>query len=142
MAYEAARILLNLGADVRVFDPAGLPMKDGSSEKHAKVLELRALSDWSDGHFWCSPEQHGTITAVFKNQSAWALPSWPGSRETPAHARRVLTLTTVLLACAVDWIPLSVGSVRPSQGRTLAVCQVNGALPLRWQRTLCSCRPI
>lgn len=29
-------------------------------------------------------------------------------------------------AHAVDWIPLSVGSVRPTQGRTLAVCQVNG----------------
>lgn len=26
----------------------------------------------------------------------------------------------------VDWIPLSVGSVRPTQGRTLAVVQVNG----------------
>lgn len=95
MAYEAARILLRLGADVRVFNPSGLPMKDGVSEKHAKVLELRALTEWSDGHFWCSPEQHGTVTGVFKTQ--------------------------------IDWIPLSSGSVRPTQGRTLAVCQINGA---------------
>ncbi|KPV71516.1 uncharacterized protein RHOBADRAFT_67059 [Rhodotorula graminis WP1] len=93
-AYEAARILALAGADVRVFDPTGLPIKDGVSEKHPKVLELRALSDWSDSHFWVSPEQHGTITAVFKNQ--------------------------------IDWIPLSVGSVRPTQGRTLGICQVNG----------------
>ncbi|KAL8277868.1 hypothetical protein RQP46_009687 [Phenoliferia psychrophenolica] len=93
-AFEAARILDRLGADVRVFDPSGLPMKDGTSEKHEKVLELRALSEWSDGQLWVSPEQHGTITAVMKNQ--------------------------------VDWIPLSLGSVRPTQGRTLAVCQVNG----------------
>ncbi|KAL7337942.1 flavoprotein-like protein [Rhodotorula toruloides] len=93
-AYEAARVLARLGADVRVFDPTGLPIKDDVSDKHEKVVELRALSDWSDAHFWCSPEQHGTVTAVFKNQ--------------------------------IDWIPLSVGSVRPTQGRTVAVCQVNG----------------
>ena len=44
-------------------------MKDGTSETHPKVLELRALSEWSDGQLWCSPEQHWTITAVFKNPS-------------------------------------------------------------------------
>lgn len=68
-AFESARILDKLGADVRVFDPRGLPVKDEASVAHPKVQELRALSEWSDGHFWCSPEQHGTITAVFKNQS-------------------------------------------------------------------------
>ena len=26
----------------------------------------------------------------------------------------------------IDWIPLSIGSVRPTQGKTLAVMQVNG----------------
>jgi arsenic resistance protein ArsH len=71
-AYEAARILDKLGADVRVFDPRGLPVKDEVSVTHPKVQELRALSEWSDGHFWVSPEQHGTITAVFKNQSKHA----------------------------------------------------------------------
>lgn len=69
-AFEASRILSLLGADVRVFDPAGLPIKDGVSETHAKVIELRALSEWSDAQMWVSPEQHGTITAVMKNQSA------------------------------------------------------------------------
>ncbi|BGP19615.1 hypothetical protein JCM10213_008317 [Rhodosporidiobolus nylandii] len=93
-AYESARILHRLGADVRVYDPAGLPLKDGVSEKHDKVVELRQLSEWSDAQVFVSPEQHGTITAVMKNQ--------------------------------IDWIPLSVGSVRPTQGRTLAVVQVNG----------------
>ncbi|GJN93236.1 hypothetical protein Rhopal_006283-T1 [Rhodotorula paludigena] len=70
-AFEASRILSLLGADVRVFDPAGLPMKDGVSETHAKVVELRALSEWSDAQMWVSPEQHGTITAVMKNQIDW-----------------------------------------------------------------------
>lgn len=68
-AYEASRVLSHIGADVRVFDPAGLPIKDGVSEKHDKVVELRALSEWSDAQLWVSPEQHGTITAVMKNQS-------------------------------------------------------------------------
>ncbi|KAJ3075542.1 hypothetical protein HDU98_007788 [Podochytrium sp. JEL0797] len=94
LAYEYARILDHLGCDVRVFDPRGLPIKDEVSENHEKVVELRALSEWSQGHIWVSPEQHSTLTAVFKNQ--------------------------------IDWIPLSIGAVRPTQGRTLAVSQVNG----------------
>lgn len=93
-AYEGARILSRLGCQVRIYDPTGLPIKDDISTSHPKVQELRSLSDWSDGHFWVSPEQHGAITAVFKNQ--------------------------------IDWIPLSIGSVRPTQGKTLAVAQVSG----------------
>jgi arsenic resistance protein ArsH len=94
LAYEASRILFRLGCDVRMYDPSGLPMKDDVQHDHAKVQELRELSKWSDGHIWISPEQHGILTAVFKNQ--------------------------------IDWIPLSSGSVRPTQGRTLAIAQVNG----------------
>jgi arsenic resistance protein ArsH len=93
-AYEAARILHRLGCDVRIFDPSQLPIRDSVAVEHPAVQELRELSAWSDGHVWCSPEQHGNLTAVFKNQ--------------------------------IDWIPLSTGSVRPSQGRTLAIIQVNG----------------
>ncbi|KAH7254712.1 hypothetical protein FSOLCH5_011292 [Fusarium solani] len=94
LAYEAARILFRLGCDVRVFDPAGLPQKDDVQHCHPKVQELRELSKWSDGHVWVSPEQHGNLTGIFKQQ--------------------------------IDWIPLSSGSVRPTQGRTLAIAQVSG----------------
>lgn len=94
LSYEASRILSRLGCDVRMYDPAGLPVKDDEQHSHPKVQELRELSKWSDGHIWISPEQHGNITAVFKNQ--------------------------------IDWIPLSTGSVRPTQGRTLAIAQVSG----------------
>jgi arsenic resistance protein ArsH len=69
MALEAARLLQHMGCDVRVYNPQGLPMKDGVSENHEKVQELRGLSEWSQAQFWCSPEQHGAITAVMKNQS-------------------------------------------------------------------------
>ncbi|KAJ5111849.1 hypothetical protein NUU61_001479 [Penicillium alfredii] len=94
VAFEASRILFRLGCDVRVFDPEGLPVKNDSDTDHPKVQELRDLSLWSDGHVWVSPEQHGNLTAVFKNQ--------------------------------IDWIPLTTGSVRPTQGRTLAIAQVCG----------------
>ena len=35
------------------------------------------------------------------------------------------SMTSVMKA-QIDWIPLSIGSVRPTQGKTLAVMQVNG----------------
>lgn len=47
----------------------GLPVKDEVSVNHPKVQEIRSLSEWSDAHFCTSPEQHGAVTAVFKNQS-------------------------------------------------------------------------
>ena len=93
---EAARILEHFGAEVKIFDPTELPMAGSVPEDHPKVAELRALSLWSEGQVWCSPERHGAITAVMKNQ--------------------------------IDWIPLEMGAVRPSQGRTLAVMQVCGGL--------------
>ncbi|NYT57746.1 arsenical resistance protein ArsH [Alcaligenaceae bacterium] len=91
---EAARILNRLGAETRIFDPDGLPLPDSVPADHPKVLELRELSNWSEGQVWCSPERHGTLTGVFKSQ--------------------------------IDWLPLELGSVRPTQGRTLAVMQVSG----------------
>eukprot|EP00536_Pseudo-nitzschia_multiseries_P002293 jgi/Psemu1/183150/e_gw1.30.223.1 len=115
-AYEFARLLDLLGCDVRVYNPRGLPVRDPALENELKVVELRALTHWSDGHMWVSPEMHGTITGVFKNQ--------------------------------IDWIPLNTGSVRPTQGKTCCVAQVNGGsqsfnavnalrLLARWMRMPC-----
>lgn len=42
------RILARLGADVRVYDPARLPMKDEALVEHPKVAEIRELSMWSE----------------------------------------------------------------------------------------------
>ena len=33
---------------------------------------------------------------------------------------------TGIMKAQIDWIPLSIGAVRPTQGKTLAVMQVNG----------------
>jgi arsenic resistance protein ArsH len=94
LTMEAARLLESLGAEVRIFDPSGLPLPDDSPAEHQKVQELRDLSSWSEGHVWCSPERHGAMTGIMKAQ--------------------------------IDWIPLVVGAVRPTQGKTLAVMQVSG----------------
>ena len=91
---EAARLLETFGAETRIFDPSGLPLPDDASAEHPKVQELRALSAWSEGQVWCSPERHGSMTGIMKAQ--------------------------------IDWIPLSIGAVRPTQGKTLAVMQVSG----------------
>lgn len=91
---ESARLLTLMGAEVRIFNPEGLPQPDTEAEKHPKVRELRDLMTWSEGQVWCSPERHGAMTGIFKTQ--------------------------------LDWVPLSIGSVRPTQGKTLAVMQVCG----------------
>jgi arsenic resistance protein ArsH len=68
---EAARVLAYFGADVRIFDPMDLPMAGSVPETHPKVVELRELCLWSEGQVWCSPERHGAVTAVLKNQVDW-----------------------------------------------------------------------
>ena len=68
---EAARILEHFGAEVKIFDPMDLPMVGSVPETHPKVAELRALCLWSEGQVWCSPERHGAVTAVLKNQIDW-----------------------------------------------------------------------
>ena len=71
LAEEAGRVLEAFGAEVRFFDPHELPVFDRQSDDHPKVVELRALSLWSEAQVWCCPEQHGSMTAAFKNQIDW-----------------------------------------------------------------------
>jgi arsenic resistance protein ArsH len=71
LTFEAARILTHLGAEVKIFDPMELPMVGSVPETHFKVQELRELCLWSEGQVWCSPERHGAIAAVMKNQIDW-----------------------------------------------------------------------
>ncbi len=94
LTFEAARLLQALGGEVRIFDPAGLPLPDSVPDSHPKVAELREAAAWAEGMVWTSPERHGAMTGIMKAQ--------------------------------IDWIPLSVGAVRPTQGKTLAVMEVSG----------------
>ena len=70
-AEEGARVLEALGADVRFFDPSGLPLPDDAAPEHPKVAELRELALWSEGMVWSSPERHGAMTAIMKAQIDW-----------------------------------------------------------------------
>ena len=46
LALECERVLNAFGAEVRVFDPHGLPVFDRTSTDHPRVQELRAASAW------------------------------------------------------------------------------------------------
>lgn len=83
---EAARVLEALGAEVRIFDPAGLPLVSDDGESHPKVEELRQLSLWSEAQVWCSPERHGAMTGVMKTQIDW-LPLAPIGGVRPTQGR-------------------------------------------------------
>lgn len=90
LTLEAERILRHFGAETRVFDPHGLPLVDSVPADHPKVVELRKLSEWSEGHVWCSPERHGTLTAVFKNQIDWLPLESGGVRPTQGRTLAVM----------------------------------------------------
>lgn len=53
-----------------------------------------------------------------------------GAIQTMRRARPMQLLVrraiSAVMKAQIDWIPLEVGSVRPTQGRTLAVMQVSG----------------
>lgn len=71
LTLEAARLLRAMGAETRIFDPAGLPLPDSEPDTHPKVRELRELATWSEGMVWCSPERHGAMTGIMKAQIDW-----------------------------------------------------------------------
>jgi len=86
LSQEAKRVLEALGAEVRLFDPAGLPLVSDDAESHPKVAELRELSLWSEAQVWCSPERHGAMTGVMKTQIDW-LPLAPIGGVRPTQGR-------------------------------------------------------
>ncbi len=101
LAEEAARVIKQFGAEVEFFHPQDLPLADISLTQNPDesllpepVRRLRKLVNWCEAMVWVSPEVHGNLSSVIKNQ--------------------------------IDWIPLSLGAVRPTQGKLLAVMQVCG----------------
>ena len=101
LAEEAAGVIKQFGAEVEFFHPQDLPLADISLTQNPDesllpepVKQLRKLVNWCEAMVWVSPEVHGNLSSVIKNQ--------------------------------IDWIPLSLGAVRPTQGKLLAVMQVCG----------------
>jgi len=71
LTYEAAKLLDRFGAEVKIFNPSGLPLPDDAPVDDPKVQELRSLVEWSEGQVWCSPERHGSMSGVMKSQIDW-----------------------------------------------------------------------
>src|SRR4028118_682801 len=90
LAEEATRIIQEFGAEVRFFDPRELPVHGSVPETHPKVQELRELSLWSEGQVWSSPEMHGNITGIMKNQIDWI--PLPGGALRPTQGRTLAVM--------------------------------------------------
>jgi arsenical resistance protein ArsH len=125
VSYEAARLVEGMGADVRVYDPKGLPVRDPALQDDEKVVELRALVEWSEAHIWVGSELHGGLSSVLTNMINW-----------------------VPLIILQRRVPLNSGSVRPTQGKSVALFAVSGGsqsfntlnsmrLFARWMRMPC-----
>jgi arsenic resistance protein ArsH len=95
---EAARILSRLGAETRSFNPTGLPLPDDpANDAGANHPKVAELRE----------------LAAWAEGMVWCSPERHGAM-------------TGIMKAQIDWIPLSLGAVRPTQGKTLAVMQVSG----------------
>ena len=99
LSEEAARILRHLGCETRGFDPAGLPLADSAHEggEPSDHPKVEELRD----------------LAAWSEGMMWVSPERHGAM-------------TGVMKTQIDWIPLSLGGVRPTQGKTLALAQVSG----------------
>lgn len=93
---ESARILEKLGCETKIFNPSGLPLVDDIG---------------SDENHAKVKELHELV--MWSEGQVWCSPERHGAM-------------TGIMKTQIDWVPLSVGAVRPTQGKTLAVMQVEG----------------
>ena len=118
LAIEAGRILSTYGSAVRMYDPSGLPIFSVDSNAD----EVPKAKELRDLVMWCEA-------------MVWISPEIHGN----------------MSACfknQIDWIPLSTGAIRPTQGKTVDVLQVeagsqtfntvnNLRVLARWMRMVC-----
>lgn len=119
LAIEAGRILSTYGSSVKVYDPKGLPVFSLDLDPES-VEKAKELRELV---MWCEA-------------MVWISPEIHGN----------------MSACfknQIDWIPLSTGAVRPTQGKTVSVMQVeagsqsfntvnNLRVLARWMRMICT----
>ncbi|MEM1233857.1 MAG: arsenical resistance protein ArsH [Pseudomonadota bacterium] len=96
VAEEGARVLRALGCETQLFDPSGLPLPDDGVD--ADHPKVAELRE----------------LALWSEGMVWSSPERHGAM-------------TGIMKAQIDWIPLSaIGGIRPTQGKTLALCQVSG----------------
>ena len=104
LAEEAGRLLAWFGCEVRHFSPRGLPLADtaheGGEGRGGEPADHPKVAELRDLDTW----SEGMM---------WVSPERHGAM-------------TGVMKTQIDWIPLSLGGVRPTQGKTLALAQVCG----------------
>ncbi len=96
VAEEGARLLRAFGCETRIFDPHGLPLVDDGAD--ATHDKVAELRE----------------LALWSEGMVWSSPERHGAMSGAMKTQ-------------VDWLPLApIGGIRPTQGKTLAVCQVSG----------------
>lgn len=93
LSQEVVRVLSFMGAEVKTFDPKGLPVFDQQDSDHPKVKELRELSLWSEGQVWVTPEMHGNLSGVMKNQIDWIPLEYAGQRPTQGRTLAIMQVS-------------------------------------------------
>lgn len=99
LAEEGARVLRALGCETRLFNPSGLPLPgDPANPEEEAHPKVQELRE----------------LALWSEGMVWSSPERHGAM-------------TGIMKAQIDWIPLSaIGGIRPTQGKTLALCQVSG----------------
>jgi len=100
LAEEIARLLVHLGAQVKFYDPRDLPMPEAGFQPGREVDSHPKIKQLIDLALWADGH-------------VWVSPERHGN-------------FTAVLKNQIDHIPLALGSIRPTQGRTLALFQVSG----------------
>ncbi len=100
LSEEAGRLLRHLGCETRTFSPHGLPLPDAPYEDGAAPSDHPKVSELRD-------------LATWSEGMVWVSPERHGAM-------------TGIMKAQIDWLPLSLGGVRPTQGKTLALAQVSG----------------
>ena len=106
LSEEAGRLLRALGCETHAFSPHGLPLPDAPYDEGPA------------GGRDVEPSDHPKVRelrglAAWSEAMLWVSPERHGAM-------------TGVMKAQIDWIPLSMGGVRPTQGKTLALAQVSG----------------
>lgn len=96
---ESARLLKHMGAETGIYNPSGLPLPDDHTHGSA------------DGDHPKVKELRELM--MWSEGQVWCSPERHGSMSS-------------IMKAQIDWVPLALGAVRPTQGKTLAVMQVSG----------------
>ncbi len=100
LSEEAGQLLRHLGCETRTFSPHGLPLPDAPFEDGAEPSDHPRVRELRD-------------LATWSEGMVWVSPERHGAM-------------TGIMKAQIDWLPLSLGGVRPTQGKTLALAQVSG----------------